>query len=145
MHRLLAIGALAVVTAACSQGTASPPTTSTPTTVTTSTLVTLGKVCGVTAMSGGFAVGVQDPALLRECPSGPHQVTHIFTIMASSGKTYTADAYDNSSGWSAVLPVGTYRAVNVYGCRNHRAQAPFAIVAGKTLKGVVIRYGCDFT
>jgi hypothetical protein len=129
LRRLLAIGALTLATAACSGGAASAPP--------------LGKICGVTA-SGGFAVGVVDPALLHVCPSGPHEVTRIFTLIASSGRKYAAYTYNNSDGWTASLPAGTYRAVNVYGCSS-RAEGPFVVRAGKTTHGVVVHYGCLFS
>jgi hypothetical protein len=89
-RRILALGAMALATAACSRGTAVLPTTSAPTTVTRSTLPTLGEVCGVTALAGGppGAIGVKNPALLHVCPSGAHEVAHTFSIIARNGKRY---------------------------------------------------------
>lgn len=131
-RRLLAIGVLAVSTAACSGGVSS---------------ASLGEICGVTALAGGpgSAVGVKNPALLHECPSGPHEVSHRFTLVASSGQAYTPYTYDNSDRWTASLPAGTYRAVNIVGCGTSVAEGPYVVAAGKILRGVVVWWGCDYS
>ena len=74
-----------------------------------------GEVCGVTAQAGGphFIVGVKDRALLRYCPAGTPEVTHTFSLVSRTGKTYSAYAFpsggrDLNQGWAAVLPAGTY-------------------------------------
>jgi hypothetical protein len=125
----IALGVMALTTAACSSGTTTLP---------------VGKVCGVTALAGGppSAVGVQDPALLRVCPSGRHEVARGFSLMASNGKKYKAYTY-NFNAWFARVPAGTYRAVDRPGCRT--PGRPFVVRAGKTLKGVVVWLGCDYS
>jgi hypothetical protein len=69
-------------------------------------------------------------------------VSHIFTLMASSGKSYTPTIYD-AGGWSADLPAGSYRAVHILDCLSSADEGPFVVTAGTTLQGVVIHYGCD--
>ena len=95
------------------------------------------------ALAGGpsGAVGVKDPALLHVCPSGPHTVTTRFSLVAGNGRRY--QAYINNLGaWSARLPAGTYRAVGAAGCG---AESPFVVTAGKTRKGIVVWWGCDYS
>lgn len=100
-----------------------------------------GKVCGVTALSGGphFDVGVKDPALLHRCSSGPHQVSRLFSLMSNNGRLYEAYSYNNT-GWSATLPAGTYRAVRRPGCPS--PGPPMVVAPRKTLVGVVVWWGC---
>jgi hypothetical protein len=130
----VALGMIALTTAACSSGAAVPPTTS----------MGIGEVCGVTALAGGppSAVGVQDPALLHVCPSGHHEVPRGFNLMASNGQRYKAYTY-NFNGWFARVPAGTYSAVDRPGCRT--PGRPFVVRPGKTLKGVVVWFGCDYS
>lgn len=139
-RRAVALGTLVLGTAACSGGVAIAPTTGNPVPTTT------GEVCGVTAIAGGPAtiVGVKHRALLHVCPSGPPvAVTRYdgFTLMASNGRRYEAYRY-KLGAWSARLPAGTYRAVGAFGCSG--ADRPFVVAAGKTLKGVIIWFGCDW-
>jgi hypothetical protein len=147
-RRALALGTMALALFACSARTAVLPTTSTSSTVTTSTVttstvLTIGEVCGVTALGGGpeTAVGVKDRALLHRCPFGPHKVTTSFSILASNGRRYRPYLYSHD-GWTARLPAGTYRAVGAAGCPG--AQGRFVITAGRTLIGVVVWFGCDY-
>jgi hypothetical protein len=88
---------------------------------------------------------VKNPALLHECPSGPDEVSHRFTLVASSGQAYTPYTYDNSDRWTASLPAGTYRAVNIVGCGTSVAEGPYVVAAGKILRGVVVWWGCDYS
>jgi hypothetical protein len=60
--------------------------------------------------------------------------------MASNGKRYKAHIY-SLGAWSARLPAGTYRAIGGGGCW---AERPFVVTAGKTLKGVVVWWGCAY-
>lgn len=124
----VALGVMTLTTAACSSGTANPP---------------VGKVCGVTALAGGppSAVGVKDRALLHVCPSRQHQTSSKFSVVASNGKRYVVRTYD-SRQWSANLPGGTYRAVGAPGCPG--LERRFVVTAGKTIKGVVVWFGCDY-
>jgi hypothetical protein len=101
-----------------------------------------GKVCGATWLVGGPGQAPPGPALLKSCPSGAHDVTLGFKLMASDGHLYPAYGYSDSRAWSAELPAGTYRAVDAPGCRS--SQEPFTVTAGSTTLGVVVRVGCDY-
>jgi hypothetical protein len=129
---------VALTTAACSSGTVAPPTTSIG--------IGIGEVCGVTALAGGpaSAVGVKNRALLYVCPSGPQEAIRglEFSLMAINGARYKARIYSDR-GWSARVPAGTYRAVDRPGCLT--PGRPFVVRAGKTLKGVVVWFGCDYS
>jgi hypothetical protein len=135
-----ALGTVALTMAACSSGTAVPPTTS----IGIGIGIGIGEVCGVTALAGGppSAVGVQNRALLRVCPSGHDETTSKFSLMASNGKEYIVRTYDYQQ-WSANLPAGTYRAIDRPGCG--MPGRPFVVRAGKTVKGVVVWFGCDYS
>lgn len=124
-RRVVALGALALATTACSGGTAAVHT---PT----------GQVCGVQAMSGGPAPGVQDPALVHICGPRPFRPAYWFSIVASNGKRYKAYV-DKLGGWSERLPAGTYRVDGKGGCG---LEHPFVVTAGKILKGVIAWFGC---
>jgi hypothetical protein len=103
-----------------------------------------GKVCGVTALAGGapLAVGVKDPALLRECPSGQPSTERNFVLMSSSGRIFTAHSFGDA-GWSATLPAGTYRPTERPGCSV--PGPPFVVAPGKTLLGVIVWWGCLYS
>ena len=64
-----------------------------------------------------------------------------FSIMAGNGARYKARIYTDH-GWSARVPAGTYRAIGAAGCRG--PERPFDVAADKTLKGVVVWFGCDY-
>ena len=123
-----ALGMMAFTAAGCSSGGGA---------------LAVERVCGVTALVGGAApaTGVKDPALLHSCPSGLHEVPRGFSLMAANGRRYKAYTY-NFKGWFARVPAGTYRAVGVPGCRT--PGRPFVVTAGKTLKGVIVLFGCDY-
>jgi hypothetical protein len=124
----VALGVMALTTAACSSGTAVPA---------------VGKVCGVTAAGGGPSGDrVENLALLQLCPSGPREAIRglRFSLMASSGKRYKARIFSDR-GWSARVPAGTYRVVGAPGCPE--AGRPFVVRTGRTLKGVVVWIDCD--
>jgi hypothetical protein len=109
-----------------------------------------GKGCGVTALAGGpgGAVGVKRPALLHECPSGPLMAIPVLRVrglpavrlVSNSGAMYPIERFDDT-GWSAILPVGIYRAVDAPGCT---AEKPFDVTAGRTTLGIIILWGCGY-
>jgi hypothetical protein len=103
----------------------------------------VSRVCGVTALGGGppTGVGVRNPGLLHECPSGPTSREPRFVLVSSTGKSYPVTTYDDT-GWSAIVPSGTYRATGMPGCRS--AGPPFAVRTGTTLLGIIVWWGCDY-
>ena len=102
-----------------------------------------GRVCGITELAGGPGprLGREDLPLLTGCPSGSHSAGLRFSLMASNGRLYRVDSYNNTA-WSAEVPAGTYRAVGSPGCGN--AGPAFEVSAGKTLLGQVVWWGCDY-
>jgi hypothetical protein len=102
-----------------------------------------GRVCGVTALAGGpsIAVGVKDPVLLHECPSGQPSREQNFVLMSSSGEIFMAQRY--GEGWSATLPAGTYRPTERPGCP--QPGPPLVVTPGKTVLGVIVWWGCLYT
>jgi hypothetical protein len=99
-----------------------------------------GTVCGATWLIGGPYQPKPQPNLLRSCPSGSYQLSRTFKLKASNGTLYSVRIYRDRR-WSADVPAGTYRAL-APGCP--LPGSPFVVTAGKTLRGVVIRYGCDY-
>jgi hypothetical protein len=100
----------------------------------------LGTVCGATWLIGGPYQSRPEANLLRSCPSGSYQVSRTFKLKASNGALYFVRIYRDRR-WDAVLPAGTYRAL-APGCP--LPESPFVVIAGETLRGVVVRWGCDY-
>ena len=101
-----------------------------------------GTVCGITVLAGGPGLGRADnSSLLHHCPSDASYMTDQFKLRASNGQLYKAHGYSGSSGWSARLPSGTYRVVDISGC--YGPGATFVVHAGRTLLGVEVDFGCD--
>jgi hypothetical protein len=111
---------------------------------------TYGEACGVTALAGGppGAVGVKAPSLLHECLTGPALREAVpsylagIRLVSAAGISYELDHWSDT-GWTAVLPAGTYRAADVPGCTGYKK--PFTVVPGKTTFGIVIYWGCEYS
>ena len=75
-------------------------------------------------------------------PQVRHETASKFSLIASNGRGYIVRTYDYRL-WSANVPAGTYRAVGAPGCPT--PERPFVVKAGKTVKGVVVWFGCEYS